>query len=187
MGYGGIPRVSRAFGLSPVTPTKGVRESHTAPLASGRRRRTGAGRRRLTARDPGLSSALDGLVEPLACGDPASPLQCTCRLAGWTRPTPEPADGEGDRARVCRAERPLAGTPPSRRAGASTPVGVSGCRRPGYGTPLLTIAAGPVASGLASPSRRPPMPRFRTTAGTTGLPQLRQDTWCTRCRTGTAP
>ena len=79
LGYGGITRVSRACGLSRVTLTKGIAELRGAPLAPGRIRRAGGGRHALTTNDPGLSPALDALVEPLTRGDPMSPLRWTCK------------------------------------------------------------------------------------------------------------
>ena len=81
LGYGGISRVSRACGLSRVTLTKGVEELQAAPLSAGRIRREGGGRHALTSDDPGLASALDGMVEPTARGDPESPLRWTCKSA----------------------------------------------------------------------------------------------------------
>ena len=78
-GYGGISRISRACGLSRVTITKGVRELDEEPVAAGRIRRPGAGRHQLVVRDPELPRALEALVEPLARGDPQSPLRWTCK------------------------------------------------------------------------------------------------------------
>ena len=78
-GYGGISQVSRACGLSRVTISKGIRELDAEPLPAGRIRRPGAGRPRLVTRDPGLLGALEALVEPLARGDPESPLRWTCK------------------------------------------------------------------------------------------------------------
>lgn len=78
-GYGGISRVSRACGLSRVTITKGIGELEEEPIAAGRIRRPGAGRRRLLIRDPELPQALETLVEPLTRGDPESPLRWTCK------------------------------------------------------------------------------------------------------------
>ena len=78
-GYGGISRISRACGLSRVTITKGVRELDEDPVAAGRIRRPGAGRHTLLVRDPELPRALETLVEPLARGDPQSPLRWTCK------------------------------------------------------------------------------------------------------------
>jgi hypothetical protein len=81
LGYGGVSRVSRACGLSRVTLIKGVAELQAVPLPQGRVRREGGGRHALTANDPGLVPALDGLVEPTARGDPESPLRWTCKSA----------------------------------------------------------------------------------------------------------
>ena len=78
-GYGGISRISRACGLSRVTIAKGVRELEAPPVAAGRIRRPGAGRHKLVVRDPDLPRALEALVEPLARGDPQSPLRWTCK------------------------------------------------------------------------------------------------------------
>jgi hypothetical protein len=79
LGYGGVSRVSRACGLSRVTIAKGIQELQAEPLAAGRIRRPGAGRPKLTACDPALPQALEALVEPLARGDPESPLRWTCK------------------------------------------------------------------------------------------------------------
>jgi len=78
-GYGGISRISRACGLSRVTIAKGVCELDEEPVAAGRIRRPGAGRHTLLVRDPELPRALEALVEPLARGDPQSPLRWTCK------------------------------------------------------------------------------------------------------------
>ena len=79
LGYGGVSTVSRACGLSRVTITKAIQELDEAPLAPGRVRRPGAGRPSLLSSDPDLPSSLEGLVEPLARGDPESPLRWTCK------------------------------------------------------------------------------------------------------------
>ena len=78
-GYGGISRISRACGLSRGTITKGIRELAEKPIAAGRIRRAGGGRHPLLVRDPELPRALETLVEPLARGDPQSPLRWTCK------------------------------------------------------------------------------------------------------------
>jgi hypothetical protein len=77
LGRGGVSAVSRACGLSRVTITKGIRELDEPPLPEGRVRRPGAGRPSLLTLDPELSIALEGLVEPVARGDPESPLRWT--------------------------------------------------------------------------------------------------------------
>lgn len=79
LGYGGISRVSRACGLSRVTITQGIQELRAEPIAAGRIRRPGAGRPKLTDVDSLLPQALEALVEPLARGDPESPLCWTCK------------------------------------------------------------------------------------------------------------
>jgi hypothetical protein len=79
LGYGGVSMVSRACGLSRVTITKGMQELDDPPLAEGRIRRPGAGRPALLILDPDLPRTLEGLVEPLARGDPESPLRWTSK------------------------------------------------------------------------------------------------------------
>ena len=79
LGYGGVSRVSRACGLSRVTITKGMEELGHPPLETGRTRRPGGGRPTLLRLDPDLPRMLEGLVEPLARGDPESPLRWTCK------------------------------------------------------------------------------------------------------------
>ena len=77
LGHGGVSAASRACGLSRVTITKGIRELDEPPLPPGRIRRAGAGRPSLQTLDPELTTALEGLVEPVARGDPESPLRWT--------------------------------------------------------------------------------------------------------------
>jgi hypothetical protein len=79
IGFGGVSLVSRACGLSRVTITKGINELVEPALPEDRIRRSGGGRRKLTERDPKLPSLLESLVEPLARGDPESPLRWTCK------------------------------------------------------------------------------------------------------------
>ena len=79
LGYGGVSLVSRACGLSRVTITKGLSELAAPPLSEDRIRRPGGGRRSLTHHDPKLPELLESLVEPLARGDPESPLRWTCK------------------------------------------------------------------------------------------------------------
>jgi hypothetical protein len=79
LGHGGVSMVSRACGLSRVTIAKAIRELDEPPLEPGRVRRPGGGRRSLVEADPELPDALESLVEPLARGDPESPLRWTSK------------------------------------------------------------------------------------------------------------
>lgn len=79
LGHGGVSLVSRACGLSRVTITKGLRELDESPLPAGRVRRVGGGRPMLEFGAPDLPARLEALVEPLARGDPESPLRWTSK------------------------------------------------------------------------------------------------------------
>jgi len=79
IGYGGDAVVSAATGLARETIRKGRRELGRGVPATGRIRAAGAGRPSLTDAQPGLKVALEALVEPLARGDPMSPLRWTCK------------------------------------------------------------------------------------------------------------
>jgi len=80
LGYGGVSEISRASGLSRKAISKGIRElTEGACLPPGRVRRAGAGRKKITVRDPELLKALAGLIEPETRGDPESPLRWTCK------------------------------------------------------------------------------------------------------------
>jgi len=87
LGRGGTAAVLRATGMSPTTLNCGLRELDSGEsLDDGRIRRGGGGRKSLATLDPGLTQALDKLVEPVTRGDPESPLlwtyKGTRRLAG---------------------------------------------------------------------------------------------------------
>ena len=73
-GYGGIAAVSRATRIARSTIGRGLKELDQPPLPAGRVRRSGSGRRSLTARDATLLDDLGRLVEPPIRGDPMSPL-----------------------------------------------------------------------------------------------------------------
>jgi hypothetical protein len=79
-GWGGITGVARATGISYSTIQRGLQELKTKrPLAPGRVRRPGGGRKRTVDKDPTLLADLEGLVEPTASGDPMSPLRWTSK------------------------------------------------------------------------------------------------------------
>jgi hypothetical protein len=73
-GWGGLAVVSRITGLARSTINRGEDDLDAAPLAKGRVRRAGGGRKRVAAKDPGLVPALQSLVEPATLGDPTRPL-----------------------------------------------------------------------------------------------------------------
>jgi hypothetical protein len=79
-GYGGISAVHRACGLSRGAIARGIAElnAETSPK-SGRIRRSGGGRKSLTAADPRLLAALDRLIAPDSGREPDSPLRWTCK------------------------------------------------------------------------------------------------------------
>jgi hypothetical protein len=83
-GWGGIRAISTAIGMSANTVRRGLqelseREANPGVEVSGRVRQEGGGRKRQTELDPGLSSALERLIEPVTRGDPESPLRWTCK------------------------------------------------------------------------------------------------------------
>ena len=75
-GRGGIAAVQRITGLCYRTVVRGMREAQSSIcLEPERIRAPGGGRKRAEVLDPDLKSALEALVEPLARGDPQSPLR----------------------------------------------------------------------------------------------------------------
>jgi hypothetical protein len=81
LGHGGVGTVARVARVSETTVRRGVSELAVGvvPLADGRVRAPGGGRRRAEAHDPAVLSALLGLVEPDERGDPESPLRWTTK------------------------------------------------------------------------------------------------------------
>src|ERR1700683_3824984 len=81
--HGGVARGAAVTGLRRRTLHRGLKE--LSQSAKGRRldpqrvRAAGAGRKKLTERDPRLREDLEALVEPLNRGDPESPLRWTCK------------------------------------------------------------------------------------------------------------
>jgi hypothetical protein len=81
-GRGGIAAVARATGISEGTVRRGLAELDAGEeLEPERVRRAGAGRPGILEREPGLSDALDGLIDPVTRGDPESPLRWTSKSA----------------------------------------------------------------------------------------------------------
>jgi len=79
LGYGGVSRIHRVCGLSRKAIATGMREIAEGTPMPGRIRRSGAGRKHLTVRDPTLLAALERLIEPDTRGDPESPLRWICK------------------------------------------------------------------------------------------------------------
>jgi hypothetical protein len=81
LGYGGQSIVAKATGLSRTTLHREASAQALGPTEghSGRIRKAGGGRKKLTAQSPELLSALESLVEPTSRGDPESALRWTCR------------------------------------------------------------------------------------------------------------
>jgi len=73
-GYGGLKVVSEITGMARSTINRGEDDLDAVPLAKGRVRRSGGGRRSVADNDPGLIPELKRLVEPVTLGDPMRPL-----------------------------------------------------------------------------------------------------------------
>ena len=79
-GHGGIAAVSQATGVAASTIGRGLKDlAEETPLALGRVRRPGGGRKALADSDPTLLADQLKLVEPGERGDPMSPLRWTCK------------------------------------------------------------------------------------------------------------
>lgn len=79
IGYGGDAVVSAATGLARETIRNGRREIEGGVESTERVRGVGAGRPAIEETQPGVTKALEQLVDPLTRGDPMSPLRWTCK------------------------------------------------------------------------------------------------------------
>ena len=84
LGRGGVAAVIAATGMSSATVYKGLGELGAAVMGGEvlppeRIRNPGGGRKRAIDKQPGLTKALESLVEPTARGDPESALRWTCK------------------------------------------------------------------------------------------------------------
>jgi hypothetical protein len=79
IGYGGDALVSSATGLARATIRNGRRELDAGIDIGDRVRAPGAGRPSIEQTQPGITAALEQLVDPLTRGDPESPLRWTCK------------------------------------------------------------------------------------------------------------
>jgi len=87
-----ISQLAKASGLSRPTIYKGLQDIRSKRAPDGRTRSPGAGRKRLTERQPELLQRLEALVDPMSRGDPMSPLRWTCKS---TRQLAEELAAEG--------------------------------------------------------------------------------------------
>ncbi len=80
VGYGGVSRVARATGMSRPTIYEGLKllEGGTGD-SQDRVRRVGGGRKKIREQDMSIMRDLELLVDPVARGDPTSPLRWTCQ------------------------------------------------------------------------------------------------------------
>jgi transposase len=82
LGHGGLLAVSTASGLSRKAIIKGKKELHNKLSVNDdyneRIRKEGGGRKNLTEKEPGLTKAIDLLLEPVTRGHPESVLKWTC-------------------------------------------------------------------------------------------------------------
>ena len=93
LGWGGVAAVAEVAGVARSTVSLGVAELDSpVPVASGRSRRAGGGRKSAVVADPGLAGALDALVDPETRGDPMSALRWTTKS---TRKLAEVLTAEG--------------------------------------------------------------------------------------------
>jgi transposase len=79
LGHGGVSIVARTSGLSRPTIHKGLRELRDGPLAAGRTRRAGGGRKGVEEASPAVLERLEELIDPVTRGDPMSPLRWTAK------------------------------------------------------------------------------------------------------------
>ena len=89
LGRGGISRLARVTGLARRTIRKGIAELRGgAPLAPGRVRRPGGGRKKVEVADPAVLPALREAVEASTAGSPDDALRWTSASKATAAPTP---------------------------------------------------------------------------------------------------
>jgi transposase len=80
LGRGGISLISRATGISRPTIYSGIQElGQKVKLPEGGIRQPGGGRKSALEQIPDVGQKIENLVEPMAKGDPMSPLRWTCK------------------------------------------------------------------------------------------------------------
>jgi len=132
LGHGGVAAVAEAAGVSPTTVRRGVTELDSAvePLPVGRARRSGGGRKPVTAHDPELMAALldgerGGLLVQQRAGEPGPGVV---------------QHGDRESTLASRSCRPVA---------ASTPAVIAASMPPEQ-APIRCVASTPQISSTAS-------------------------------------
>ena len=143
-GRGGIAAVVRATGISAATVRRGIAEVASGERApAGRVRRSGAGRRSIQEREPGLREALLGLIDGATRGDPESPLLWTSRsVANLT----EQLVALGFRVHESTVRRQLIGLGYSLQANRKTREGADHPDRDGQFERIAAVSAQALAS-----------------------------------------
>ncbi len=101
-GRGGIAAVQRVTGLCYRTVVRGMREAQSSTHLDPKRiRATGGGRKRAEDLDPDLAPTLEALVEPLARGDPQSPLRWSLKSTRRLSQELRARDHAAGRSLVC--------------------------------------------------------------------------------------
>ena len=78
-GRGGIQAVARVTGMSRQTIYNGLDDLEQKIKNDGRVRRVGAGRKKITDKNPEVVGILEEIIESSTRGDPESPLRWTCK------------------------------------------------------------------------------------------------------------
>ena len=79
LGRGGIQSLSRITGVSRQTIYSGLEDLDNKNNDNNRIRRVGAGRKKITEKEPKVIDVLEKIMEPSTRGDPESPLRWTCK------------------------------------------------------------------------------------------------------------
>jgi len=79
LGRGGIQSLSRITGVSRQTIYSGLEDLDNKNNDNDRIRRAGAGRKKITEKEPKVIDVLEEIMEPSTRGDPESPLRWTCK------------------------------------------------------------------------------------------------------------
>ena len=78
-GRGGIQAVARVTGISRQTVYNGLDDLNRKIKNDGRVRKTGAGRKKATDKNPEIITVLEEILESNTRGDPEAPLKWTCK------------------------------------------------------------------------------------------------------------